>query len=36
MFLQIRRLFCIHAFEYEIGADSSVTKVCRKCGAYHR
>ncbi len=34
MFQKIRKLLCIHSFEYEIG-HNSVVKECRKCGAHH-
>lgn len=34
MFQMIRKLLCIHSFEYEIGKNS-VIKECRKCGAHH-
>ncbi|TCM68314.1 hypothetical protein EC844_10517 [Acinetobacter calcoaceticus] len=36
MFQHIRKLFCIHAFEYEIGINQIMIKECRKCGASHR
>ncbi len=35
MLQQIKRLFCIHAYEYEIGVNKILIKECRKCGACH-
>ncbi len=34
MLQKIRKLLCIHSFEYEIG-QNIVVKECRKCGAHH-
>jgi hypothetical protein len=34
MLQKIRKLLCIHSFEYEIG-HNIVVKECRKCGAHH-
>ena len=34
MLQRIRKLLCIHSFEYEIGTHV-VMKECRKCGAHH-
>ena len=27
----LRKLFCIHAFEYEVDINGDEFKVCRKC-----
>lgn len=35
MLQKIRKLFCIHAFEYEIGENLVLVKECRKCGMHH-
>lgn len=35
MFRRIRKLFCLHAYEYEIGANNQLIRECRKCGAFH-
>jgi len=36
MLQHIKQFFCIHAYEYEMGANQVMIKECRKCGAYHR
>ncbi len=35
MLQKIKKLFCIHAFEYEMGANLVMVKECRKCGIHH-
>lgn len=32
----IKRLFCIHAFEYERDYNGDLIKICRKCGKIDR
>lgn len=33
MLQQLRKFFCIHAYEYEIGTNQILMRECRKCGA---
>lgn len=35
MLQKIKKLFCIHAYEYEISHNMVIVKECRKCGSYH-
>lgn len=32
MFQLLRKLFCLHAYEYEQMAEIGEVKECRKCG----
>ncbi|ENV34278.1 hypothetical protein F960_01596 [Acinetobacter gerneri DSM 14967 = CIP 107464 = MTCC 9824] len=31
----LKKIFCIHVYEYELGENSVQIKECRKCGAQH-
>ena len=35
MLHMIKKLLCIHVYEYEIGENSVLLKECRKCGFHH-
>lgn len=35
MLQKIKKIFCIHAFEYEMGLNHVMIKECRKCGVHH-
>ncbi len=31
----LRKIFCIHTYEYELDENDVQIKECRKCGAHH-
>ena len=35
MFQKIKKILCLHQFEYEMNEHSIMTKECRKCGVSH-
>ncbi len=35
MLQTLKKILCLHQFEYEIDATATVKKECRKCGVCH-